>query len=155
MNKIKVGDQLPQFSSILDDGKSINTKDIIGKPTILFFYPKDDTPGCTKEACSLRDGYDELKSHGFQLFGISPDTPQKHLKFKAKYSLPFPLIADTDLTVLQAFGIWGEKKFMGKIYDGVHRTTVISDAKGIVSHVIEKVITKDHAQQILELVGGR
>ncbi len=125
--------------------------DYKGEKLVLFFYPKDDTPGCTKEACNLRDNYDKLREEGFKLLGVSPDPVKKHQKFIDKYDLPFDLLADVDKEVLKDYGVWGPKKFMGREYEGVHRTTFIIDEKGKIEHVIEKVKTKDHAEQILEL----
>ena len=122
------------------------------KTTILYFYPKDDTPGCTAEACSFRDNYSKLTKMGLQVIGVSPDSEKSHEKFKTKYELPFTLIADTDKTVVTAYEVWGQKKFMGKVYDGVFRTTFIINQKGIIEKVIEKVDTKDSTKQILELL---
>lgn len=149
MTTLKVGDHAPSFSGITDQGNTVSLKDFSGKKLVVFFYPKDDTPGCTAEACNLRDNYAELKEQGYQLLGVSPDGVAKHQKFKSKYELPFPLLADEDQSVLNAFGVWGPKKFMGREYDGVHRTTFVIDAAGKIEKVIEKVKTKDHAAQIM------
>jgi thioredoxin-dependent peroxiredoxin len=153
MFHLKVGDTAPEFEGLVESGVSVKKSDYLGKKLILFFYPADNTPGCTAAACSLRDGYSELTSKGYQMLGVSPDNEKKHSGFIKKFNFPFSLLADTDHKVLEQFGIWGEKKFMGKTYDGVHRHTFILDEKGIISHIINKVDTKDHATQILELVG--
>ena len=150
MMHLKEGDKAPDFQGIDQDEKTISLSDYKGKKLILYFYPKDDTPGCTAEACNLRDNYSVLKKEGFELLGVSPDNPKKHQKFIDKYSLPFPLIADTEKEILNAYGVWGPKKFMGKEYDGVHRTTFIIDEAGKIEKIITKVNTKAHAEQILE-----
>ena len=121
------------------------------KITVLYFYPKDDTPGCTAEACSFRDNYSILSKKGFQVIGVSPDDKKSHEKFIAKYDLPFQLVSDNDKKIVQSYGVWGKKKFMGREYDGVFRTTFIINTKGIIEIVINKVDTKDSAKQILEL----
>jgi len=151
---LKIGDIAPEFSGLDQNGSTVDLKDFQGKKLILFFYPKDDTPGCTAEACNLRDNYEMLKNMGFHLIGISPDPQKKHLSFIQKYDLPFPLIADTELVILKKFGAWGEKKMYGKAYEGVLRTTFIIDESGKIQHVIDKVNTKDHTSQILELLEG-
>ncbi len=145
---LKVGDKVPEFSSKDQDGNSINLSDYSGKKLVVFFYPRANTPGCTAEACNLRDNYQELQSEGYELLGVSDDSQKKQANFKNKYEFPFPLLADEDHTVIETFGVWGPKKFMGREYDGLHRTTfVIND--GVVEKVIEKVKTKDHAAQLL------
>lgn len=149
MTTLQAGDNAPAFSGTTDEGKTVSLADFAGNKLVVFFYPKDDTPGCTAEACNLRDNYTELKEKGYQLLGVSPDGVAKHLKFKKKYELPFPLLADEDQSVLNAFGVWGPKKFMGREYDGVHRTTFVIDADGKIEKVIAKVKTKDHAAQIM------
>lgn len=151
MNTLKVGDQVPDFTAIDQDGKSISLSDYKGKKLVVFFYPKALTPGCTAEACNLKDNYELLKEQGYELLGVSADSEKRQTNFKNKYELPFPLLADEDKTVIELFGVWGLKKFMGKEYDGIHRKTFIIDEKGVVTHVIDKVKTKDHAAQILEL----
>jgi thioredoxin-dependent peroxiredoxin len=151
---VKVGEKAPDFVGFDQNGNQLGLKDFQGKKIILFFYPKDDTPGCTAEACNLRDNYNMLTSLGFALLGVSPDAQKKHQAFIQKYELPFPLIADTDQLVLKMFGAWGEKKMYGKSYEGVLRTTFIIDENGIVTHVIDKVNTKDHTSQILDLLEG-
>ncbi|MBO6533399.1 MAG: thioredoxin-dependent thiol peroxidase [Allomuricauda sp.] len=149
MNMLKVGDKVPDFSAKDQDGNTINLSDYKGKKLVVFFYPKANTPGCTAEACNLRDNYKELQAQGYELLGVSADSEKKQSNFKEKYDFPFPLLADEDHTVINAFGVWGPKKFMGKEYDGIHRTTFIVDGNGVVENVIEKVKTKDHAAQIL------
>jgi len=149
MNMLKVGDKVPDFSAKDQDGNTINLSDYKGKKLVVFFYPKANTPGCTAEACNLRDNYKELQDQGFELLGVSADSEKKQSNFKNKYEFPFPLLADEDHTVINTFGVWGPKKFMGKEYDGIHRTTFVIDGNGVVENVIEKVKTKDHAAQIL------
>lgn len=149
MNTLKIGDKVPTFSSTDQDGNTINLSDYSGKNLVVFFYPKANTPGCTAEACNLRDNYKELQGAGYQLIGVSGDSQKKQANFKNKYEFPFPLLADEDHTVINAFGVWGPKKFMGREYDGIHRMTFVVDGEGIVSKVIEKVKTKDHAAQLL------
>ena len=150
MKELKIGDQAPDFQGLNEKGEQINLRDFSGKKLVLFFYPKDNTPGCTAEACSLRDSYQELRDKNFELLGISVDDAKKHNKFIAKYALPFPLIADTEHIMVNAYGVWGEKKFMGKVYDGIHRKTFVIDENGVIERVFEKVNTSDHAEQILE-----
>ena len=150
MNTLKVGDTVPNFSSIDDQGQTVSLADYKGKKLIVFFYPKASTPGCTAEACNLRDNYVVLKEKGYALLGVSADSVKRQQSFKNKYEFPFPLLADEDKNVINAFGVWGPKKFMGKEYDGIHRMTFIVDENGVVAHVISKVKTKDHAAQILE-----
>ncbi len=153
MALLKVGDKAPSFEGINEKGETIKLKDYKGKKLILFFYPKDNTPGCTAEACSLRDHYTELRDAGYELLGVSPDSAKKHQNFINKFEFPFPLLADTELEVIKGFGAWGRKKFMGREYDGVLRSTFIIDGKGVIERVIDKVKTKAHAAQILEPVG--
>lgn len=149
---LKAGDKAPDFSGSIQSGETVSLSDFSGKKLILFFYPKDNTPGCTLEACNLRDNYDDLRAAGFELLGVSPDSEKKHQNFIKKFSLPFPLLADTEQETMQAYGVWGPKKFMGRSYIGVHRTTFVIDEQGIIEAVIEKVKTKDHTRQILEVV---
>lgn len=149
MNMLKVGDKVPEFSAKDQDGNTINLSDYKGKKLVVFFYPKASTPGCTAEACNLRDNYKELQDQGFELLGVSADSEKRQSNFRNKYEFPFPLLADEDHTVINTFGVWGPKKFMGKEYDGIHRTTFIIDGDGVVENVISKVKTKDHAAQIL------
>tara|TARA_R110000868_G_scaffold6247_4_gene35679 strand:- start:42 stop:494 length:453 start_codon:yes stop_codon:yes gene_type:complete len=150
MNTLKVGDKVPSFSAKDQDGNTIKLEDYSGKKLIVFFYPKASTPGCTAEACNLRDNYKELQSEGYELLGVSADSEKRQAKFKEKYEFPFPLLADEDHTVINAFGVWGLKKFMGREYDGIHRKTFVVDGEGIVTKVIDKVKTKDHAAQLLD-----
>ena len=150
MMHLKEGDKAPDFQGIGQNEETISLSDYKGKKLILYFYPKDDTPGCTAEACNLRDNFSVLKKEGFELLGVSPDNPKKHKKFIDKYSLPFPLIADTEKEILNAYGVWGPKKFMGREYDGVHRTTFVIDEAGKIEKIIAKVNTKAHAEQILD-----
>ncbi|MEM6687690.1 MAG: thioredoxin-dependent thiol peroxidase [Bacteroidota bacterium] len=153
MNTLQSGDKVPNFTVNDQDGNPVSIADYAGKKLVVFFYPKANTPGCTAEACNLRDNYAELQSKGFELLGVSADSEKKQTNFKNKYEFPFPLLADENKQVIEAFGVWGEKKFMGKVYDGIHRKTFLVNEEGVVDHVIDKVKTKDHAAQILELVG--
>lgn len=150
MNTLKVGDKVPNFTAMDEQGQTVSLTDFKGKKLVVFFYPKASTPGCTEEACNLRDHYKILKDKGYELLGVSADSQQRQENFKNKYKFPFPLLADEDKTVINAFGVWGSKKFMGREYDGIHRMTFIIDEKGIVERVIDKVKTKDHTAQILE-----
>lgn len=150
MTTLKKGDKAPSFSGIDQDGNSIQLADYTGKKLVVFFYPKASTPGCTAEACDLRDNFERFQANNYELLGVSADSAKAQAKFKEKYELPFPLLADEDKSVIQAFGVWGPKKFMGKEYDGIYRTTFVIDENGIIDEVIEKVQTKDHASQILK-----
>lgn len=149
MKTLKVGDTVPSFSSRDQDGNTVHLSDYSGKKLIVFFYPKANTPGCTAEACNLRDNYKELQSQGYELLGVSADSEKKQANFKEKYKFPFPLLADEDHTVINTFGVWGPKKFMGREYDGIHRMTFVIDGDATVTKVIDKVKTKDHAAQLL------
>lgn len=149
MTALKTGDKAPDFTGKDQKGNEISLTSLKGNKVVLYFYPKDDTPGCTAQACSLRDNYEALINAGYRVIGVSPDSEKSHIKFAEKYDLPFPLLADTDKKIANDYGVWGRKKFMGKEYDGVIRTTVIIDAEGVISEVIEKVDTKNHANQIL------
>lgn len=151
MEQLKIGDKAPDFKGKDQDGKAISLADYKGKKLLLYFYPKDSTPGCTAEACSLRDGYDELLNSGYEVLGVSADSEASHRKFRDKHNLPFRLLADTDKSVATAYGVWGEKKFMGKTYMGTIRTTFLIDENGVIENIITKVETKDHANQILNL----
>ncbi len=155
MIKLTKGDKAPNFQGIDQDGKPISLKDFKGKRLVMYFYPKDMTPGCTTQSCNLRDNYSELKDKGFEILGISADSEARHLKFIDKYELPFSLIADTSKEIINLFGVWGLKKFMGREYDGIHRTTFIIDGNGNIEAVIPKVKTKDHTAQILEILGEK
>ncbi|MEL4308551.1 thioredoxin-dependent thiol peroxidase [Joostella sp. CR20] len=150
MNTLKVGDKVPSFTVNDQDGNAISLTDYKGKKLIVFFYPKASTPGCTAEACNLRDNYQELQAQGYSLLGVSADSQKRQTNFRDKHEFPFPLLADEEKEVINAFGVWGPKKFMGREYDGIHRKTFIVDENGVVERVIDKVKTKDHATQILE-----
>lgn len=149
MGYLKVGDTAPDFTAKNQDGKDIRLSDFKGQKVILYFYPKDDTPGCTAEACNLRDNYDALLKKGFHIIGVSPDPEASHTKFRTKYNLPFDLIADTSKAILKAYGAWGKKNMYGKEYEGVLRTTYVIDEKGKIEKVFTKVDTKNHTEQIL------
>ncbi|MFN7913217.1 MAG: thioredoxin-dependent thiol peroxidase [Bacteroidota bacterium] len=146
---LKVGDKAPFFSGVDQNGKHISLSDLAGKTIILYFYPKDDTPGCTATACSLRDEYPYLSNKNYAVVGVSADDEKSHAKFASKYSLPFPLIADTNKTVMKAYDVWGTKMFMGRIFDGVIRTTFVINGNGVIENVIKNVDTANHAKQIL------
>ena len=150
MTTLKVGDKAPNFSGLDQNGTSHKLTDYSGKKLVVFFYPKASTPGCTAEACDLRDNFALFQSSNYALLGVSADNAKAQLKFVEKYDLPFPLLADEDKSVIQAFGVWGPKKFMGKEYDGIHRTTFVIDENGIIADVISDVKTKAHAAQILK-----
>lgn len=151
MTHLKEGDRAPEFKGVDQQGNEVTLDSFKGKKLVLYFYPKDDTPGCTMEACSFRDEYAELQKRGFAILGVSADTEAKHAKFADKYELPFPLLADTEKEVIQAYGVWGLKKFMGREYDGIHRETFVIDENGIIEKVITKVKSKQAAAQILEM----
>ncbi len=148
---LKAGDKAPYFEGKDQNGNVISLTGLKGKTIILYFYPKDDTPGCTAEACSLRDEYTYLRDKNYAVVGVSADDERSHAKFASKYSLPFPLIADTTMAVIKAFNVFGKKQFMGKIYDGIIRTTFVISPEGIIKHVVTDVNTKDHAKQVLAL----
>ena len=150
MTHLKAGDKAPDFKSINEKGEEIQLSDFSGSKLILFFYPHDNTPTCTIEACNLRDHYKDLKSQGFELLGVSSDSSRKHSNFIKKFKLPFSLLADTELEVIKAYDVWGPKKFMGREFDGLYRTTFVISEEGIIEKVIQKVISKNHASQILE-----
>ncbi len=149
MTTLKAGDNAPNFSAKDQDGNVHELKDFKGKKLVVFFYPKASTPGCTAEACNLRDHWGTFQDKGYEILGVSADSPKRQQNFKNKYELPFPLLADEDKSVIEAFGVWGPKKFMGKEYDGIHRTTFVIDEEGKIEEVISKVKTKAHAEQIL------
>lgn len=153
MTPLKKGDIVPEFSAKDQGGNLISSSQFKGKKWIVFFYPKASTPGCTAEACNLRDNYKTLQDIGFEIIGVSADSIKRQKNFHEKYKFPYPLLADEDKEVINAFGVWGPKKFMGRSYEGIHRMTFIIDENGKVDEVIDKVKTKDHAAQILELVG--
>ena len=147
---LNIGDRMPDFEVVDQDGNKVSSKDLIGKRTIVYFYPKDNTSGCTAEACNMRDNYDALTAQGYNVIGVSKDSASSHRKFADKYELPFTLLSDTSTQMLQAFGAWGEKKMYGKTVMGTIRRTFIFDADGILERIIEKVDTKNHASQILQ-----
>jgi peroxiredoxin Q/BCP len=150
MITLKEGDKAPAFKGIDQNGNPIQLKDFLGKKVVLYFYPKDDTPGCTAQACNLRDNYQSLIQQGFQVIGVSTDSVKSHKKFENKFELPFPLVADEDRKIVEAYQVWGEKKFMGKIFDGIHRTTFLIDEKGNIKKIITKPDTKNHTEEVLE-----
>ncbi len=150
MKTLQAGDKVPNFTSTDQDGNSVSLSDYSGKKLVVFFYPKADTPGCTAEGCNLRDNYAELQKEGYSILGVSADNEKKQKKFKEKYNLPYPLLADDTKEIINVFGVWGPKQFMGRKFDGIHRITFIIDEKGVVERVIDKVKTKDHTSQILE-----
>jgi thioredoxin-dependent peroxiredoxin len=147
---IKAGSKAPAFTGVDQNGNSISLKDFKGKKVVLYFYPKDDTPGCTAQACNLRDNHSDLLKKGFVVIGVSVDSVKKHKKFEEKYELPFSLIADEDKKIVEAYGVWGEKKFMGKTYMGTTRTTFLIDEAGKIKAIVAKPDTKNHAAEVLE-----
>lgn len=149
MTTLKAGDKAPDFSCADENGNIISLADFKGKKLVLYFYPKDLTPGCTMESCNLRDNYDLMLKQGYDVLGVSADDQKKHQKFIEKHELPFHLLADIDKKVINDYGVWGPKKFMGREFDGIHRTTFVIDEKGVIEEVISKVKTKEHAEQIL------
>ena len=150
MTQLKKGDKAPDFSGFDQDNKFHQLSDYSGKKLVVFFYPKANTPGCTAEACDLRDNFAKFEENNYALLGVSADAQKAQAKFKDKYKFPFPLLADEDKSVIEAFGVWGPKKFMGRTYDGIHRTTFVIDENGIIEDVISDVKTKVHASQILK-----
>jgi peroxiredoxin Q/BCP len=150
MESLQKGDAAPDFSGFDQDGKFRQLSDYAGKKLVVFFYPKADTPGCTAEACDLRDNFERFKANNYELLGVSADSQKAQLKFSNRYKFPFPLLADEDKSVIEAFKVWGSKKFMGRTYDGIHRTTFVIDENGIIEEVISDVKTKKHASQILK-----
>ena len=149
MTTLKVGDKAPQFEALNQKGEKISLNDFKGKKLVLFFYPKASTPGCTMEACNLRDNYNSFLSKGYAILGVSADSAKRQQNFIDKNKLPYDLLADEDKSVINAYGVWGPKKFMGREYDGIHRTTFVIDKKGIIEDIIIKVKTKEHTHQIL------
>lgn len=149
MTTLKIGDKAPAFESTDQNGNTIHLEDFKGKKVVLFFYPKASTPGCTAEACNLRDNYQAFLAKGYAVLGVSADSVKRQLNFSNKNNLPYSLLADEDKAVIQAYGVWGPKKFMGKTYDGIHRTTFVIDENGRIEDIIAKVKTKDHTAQIL------
>lgn len=150
MTQLKAGDTAPAIQGRDQDGRHVSLADCKGSKVILYFYPKDSTPGCTAEACNLRDNYEGLLAKGFKILGVSADSEKSHQKFIQKYSLPFPLLADVDKTIVKDYGVWGPKKFMGRVFDGIHRTTFIISEDGKIERIIKEVDTKNHTAQILE-----
>jgi len=151
MTTLKINDPAPAFEAKDQEGNVISSKTLSGKKYALYFYPKDNTPACTVQACNLRDNYSELEKNGISIIGVSMDSEVSHQKFMNKHQLPFPLISDTEKKLLETFNVWGPKKFMGREYDGIHRTTFAVDEKGIIKGIILKPKTKDHAAEILEI----
>jgi len=149
---LNVGDKAPNFTGIIQDGSEISLSDYAGKKLIIYFYPADNTPSCTAQGCSLRDNYSVLRKKGYEILGVSPDSAKKHTNFINKFEFPFDLIVDTDLKITKSFGAFGWKKFMGKEYEGVLRSTFLIDNKGVIEAVIAKVKTKTHGEQILQII---
>ena len=147
---LKEGTTAPAFKTTNQNGETVSLKDLRGQKVVLYFYPKDDTPGCTKEACSFRDAFSKFKKQDIAVLGVSPDKEASHKKFVTKYKLPFTLLADPARLIADAYGVWGEKKFMGRTYMGVHRTTFLIDEKGEIRKIFEKVKPEDHASEVLE-----
>ena len=150
MTTLQIGDQAPNFQSINQDGNPVSLSDFSGKKLVLFFYPKASTPGCTLEACNLSDNYSRFVAQGYDVLGVSADNTKRQSNFKNKYEFPYDLLADEDKTVINAYGVWGQKKFMGREYDGSHRITFVIDENGIIEDVITNVKTKAHTDQILK-----
>ncbi len=150
MTHLKIGDNAPNFDYTTSNGQQFSLENFKGKKVILYFYPKDNTPGCTDEACNLRDNYNLLKQKGYEVIGVSPDSEKSHANFSQKFQLPFDLVPDTDKKLLESYGVWGEKKMYGKTYMGVNRTTFVIDETGKIDKIFEKVKVKDHTNQILE-----
>jgi peroxiredoxin Q/BCP len=152
--KLKEGDKAPDFSVHDAEGATVKLKDLRGRKVVLYFYPKDDTPGCTKEACAFRDGFAKFKRRGIEVLGVSLDSEKAHQKFIKKFDLPFRLLADTDREISEAYGTYGEKKFMGRTYMGVHRMTFLIDEKGKIKKIFNKVKPEDHAEEVLQAFEG-
>ena len=150
MTGLKIGDKAPDFSAKDQDGNTITLSDYSGKKLVLFFYPKASTPGCTVEACNLSDNYSRFVNHGYDVLGVSADSAKRQTNFRNKYQFPYPLLTDEDLKLIHAYGVWGPKKFLGREYDGIHRTTFIIDENGMIEDIIFKVKTKEHTSQILK-----
>lgn len=148
MDKLTLGNKAPNFTATNQNGEQLQLSSFAGKKVVLYFYPKDNTPGCTAQACSLRDNYAAMQAQGYVVLGVSTDDEKSHQKFIAKYELPFDLLADVDKSISTAYGVWGPKKFMGKTYDGITRTTFVINAEGIIEEIITKVNTKEHAAQL-------
>jgi peroxiredoxin Q/BCP len=150
MSHLKEGEKAPDFTAQDQNGNTINLHDLKGQKVVLYFYPKDDTPGCTAEACNLRDNFQELRSQGYTVLGVSPDNVKSHEKFAGKYSLPFSLLADPDKVIAKEYGAWGKKSMYGKLFDGLLRTTFLINENGDIDKIIRKVDTKEHTKQILK-----
>jgi len=150
---LKVGDEAPSFTTHINGGQQVSLSDFVGHHVILYFYPKDDTPGCTKEACAFRDAFDDFKKRSAIVLGVSPDTVKSHDKFVDKFKLPFPLLADDSKAISTAYGVWGEKTFMGRKYMGVHRVTFLIDPKGRIQQIWPKVKPEEHAAEVLAALG--
>ncbi len=150
MFHLKVGDKAPDWSGVNEDNEPISSADFKGQKLALYFYPKDNTPGCTTQACDIRDNFKLVLDEGIKVVGVSGDSPKSHRKFIDKLELPFPLLADEDHSTMNAFGVWGEKKFMGRVYDGIHRTTFLIDENNTIVNIIRKPKTKIHSQEIID-----
>ena len=150
MSELKEGSLAPEFTGVDQNGKEVSLSNFRGKKVVLYFYPKDDTPGCTAQACNLRDNYSDLIKNGYEVIGVSTDSVKSHKKFEDKYSLPFPLIADEDKKIVELYGVWGEKKFMGKTYMGTSRTTFLIDEEGLIKKIIDKPDTKNQTHKVME-----
>lgn len=150
MTTLKIGDKAPNFSGIDQNGSTVQLKDFKGKKVVLFFYPKASTPGCTAEACDLQNNMERFVAQNYQVIGVSADSQKRQLNFAVKNNLQYPLIADEDKILINTYGVWGQKKFMGREFDGIHRTTFIIDEDGLIEDIIAKVKTKEHTQQILK-----
>lgn len=146
---LAIGAKIPDVSGLTQENVLVHLPSLIGKPLVVYFYPKDNTPGCTAQACSIRDHYSTLQEKGIQILGINADSVTSHQKFVSKFTLPFPLIADTEKSIIDAFGVWGPKKFMGKEYEGIFRTTFLFDEEGFLKEILTKPDTKRHAEEIL------
>lgn len=157
IQKLNIGDKIPDILGINQDSKVINTKELLGQKLVIYFYPKDNTPGCTAEACSLKENWAEFIKMGYKVIGVSADTVESHTKFKEKQQLPFDLIADTDKELIKRFGVWGEKKMMGKVYDGILRTTFLINKEGIITDIIgpKEIKTKTHGVQLIDLINKK
>lgn len=153
MTHLREGDPAPAFTAVDQNGKTISLDDFKGKKVILYFYPKDDTPGCTAQACNLRDNYSELLNKGFQVVGVSTDSVKSHKKFEEKYTLPFPLVSDEDKKIVESYGVWGEKKLWGRTYMGTNRTTFLIDEEGTIKRILYTPDTKNQTEQVLALWG--
>ena len=155
MKLLAVGDRAPSFETVDQSGARVALKDFSGRKVVLYFYPKDDTPGCTKEACSFRDGYADFRKRKIEVLGVSVDDEKSHKKFAEKFDLPFRLLADPDRKIVRAYGVWGQKSLYGRKYMGTHRVTYVVDEKGKIAAVFPKVKPDGHAEEILEAIGGR